>query len=81
MRTTYEQLRGQPEFLNCNVHRISSEVQVRNLWLTRKSSERFQTRAEAQYNTTFEVIVGIGDYASKSHFFHNLICKIERDGR
>ncbi|KAH7722801.1 Protein GRD-15 [Aphelenchoides avenae] len=66
MRTTYDQLRGQPEFLNCNVHRISNEV---------------QTRAEAQYNTTFEVIVGIGDYASKSHFFHNLICKIEREGR
>ena len=46
-----------------------------------KFHELLQMRAEETFNTTFEVVAGVGDYASKSHFYHNLICKIERESR
>ncbi|KAI1697564.1 ground-like domain-containing protein [Ditylenchus destructor] len=40
--------------------------------------DRLQENLEANFNTTFEVVVGRGDYASKSRFYEDLICKIRR---
>ncbi|KAI1723178.1 ground-like domain-containing protein [Ditylenchus destructor] len=44
-------------------------------------ADQLQERAEQHFNTTFEVIVGTGDYASKSHFLENYICKVRRNRR
>ncbi|TMS35059.1 hypothetical protein L596_002535 [Steinernema carpocapsae] len=51
---------------NCNVQQLASKL---------------NENAEKAFNTSFESIAGIGDYASKSHFFSNFICKVEREGR
>uniref|UniRef100_A0A914C462 Ground-like domain-containing protein n=1 Tax=Acrobeloides nanus TaxID=290746 RepID=A0A914C462_9BILA len=51
---------------SCNVQQIANGI---------------QKAIEGHFNSTFEVIAGIGDYASKSHFYHNYICKMERDNR
>uniref|UniRef100_A0A914Z7N4 Ground-like domain-containing protein n=1 Tax=Panagrolaimus superbus TaxID=310955 RepID=A0A914Z7N4_9BILA len=44
-------------------------------------ANRVQDLAEKRFNTTFEALAGISDYASKSNFYHNYICKVERDNR
>lgn len=36
---------------------------------------RLQNKAERQFQTSFEVVVAVGDFASKAHFKNNLICK------
>ncbi|KAI1695586.1 ground-like domain-containing protein [Ditylenchus destructor] len=44
-------------------------------------ADRVQANLEGQFNTTFEVVVGHGDYASKSNFHQNYICKVRRGRR
>jgi hypothetical protein len=67
MYDTFMQLKtSRPQWSSCNIQKIATEV---------------QRNAEQKYGTEFEVIVGIGDYASKSHFYSDLICKIEADGK
>ncbi|KAL3107840.1 hypothetical protein niasHT_017072 [Heterodera trifolii] len=53
-------------FHNCNIQKISSTV---------------QSFAEKQFNISFEVVTGLTDYASKSHFYSNYICKVQRGNR
>ncbi|CAJ0570818.1 unnamed protein product, partial [Mesorhabditis spiculigera] len=38
-----------------------------------------EERYEKKFGTPFETITGIGDFASKSHFYSDLICKIKRE--
>uniref|UniRef100_A0A914N0L7 Ground-like domain-containing protein n=1 Tax=Meloidogyne incognita TaxID=6306 RepID=A0A914N0L7_MELIC len=69
MRDAYKELlqeKGEDIFHRSNLQKITNRVQA----LT-----------EAKFNTTFEVITAISDFASKSHFWSNHICKIHRDGR
>ncbi|KAH7715865.1 GRD-6 protein [Aphelenchoides avenae] len=44
----------------CNIHQFSLVL---------------ANRAEREFQTSFEVIVGVGDFAAKAHFKDNLICK------
>uniref|UniRef100_A0AC35TXI1 Ground-like domain-containing protein n=1 Tax=Rhabditophanes sp. KR3021 TaxID=114890 RepID=A0AC35TXI1_9BILA len=48
---------------------------------TQSIANEIQSSAQSKFNKTFETIAGIGDYASKSHFYSNLICKVEQGGR
>jgi hypothetical protein len=67
MHDSFMELRqSRPGWSSCNIHQIASRV---------------QENAERMFNTTFEVISGVGDYASRSHFYSDLICKIEQDGK
>ncbi|CAK5029562.1 unnamed protein product [Meloidogyne enterolobii] len=69
MRDAYKELlqeKGEDIFHRSNLQKITNRVQA----LT-----------EAKFNTTSEVITAISDFASKSHFWSNHICKIHRDGR
>ncbi|KAL3107203.1 hypothetical protein niasHT_011922 [Heterodera trifolii] len=67
MKMAFNELtNSEDNFHRCNVQQIANKVQL---------------MSEDRFNTTFEVITGIGDYASRSHFFHNYICKIEKDDR
>ncbi|KAK0395337.1 hypothetical protein QR680_001237 [Steinernema hermaphroditum] len=65
---TYDELKKSQDgkWKNCNVQQLASKL---------------SENAEKAFNTTFESIAGIDDYASKSHFFSNFICKVEREGR
>lgn len=67
MKEAFDELKNsRPDWTSCNIHQIAHKV---------------QQKAEKEFNTNFEVISGVGDYASKSHFYSNLICKIEREGK
>lgn len=66
MDQSYLELSSRPGWTSCNIQQIANRV---------------QKNAEEAYNTTFEIVVGVGDYASKSHFYSDLICKIEVDGK
>lgn len=68
MKEAFQSLLGEygQDFHRCNLQKIANRVQM---------------TAEQQFNTPFEIVVGIRDFASRSHFWQNLICKIERDGR
>uniref|UniRef100_A0A915DLV3 Ground-like domain-containing protein n=1 Tax=Ditylenchus dipsaci TaxID=166011 RepID=A0A915DLV3_9BILA len=44
-------------------------------------ADRLQANIEGRMNTTFEIIVGRGDFASKSRFFGNFICKVRQEKR
>uniref|UniRef100_A0A914I5M8 Ground-like domain-containing protein n=1 Tax=Globodera rostochiensis TaxID=31243 RepID=A0A914I5M8_GLORO len=61
-----ELVSAEDDFQRCNVQQIANKVQA---------------LSEDRFNTSFEVISGIGDFASRSHFFHNLICKIKQSDR
>ncbi|KAI6178886.1 Ground-like domain-containing protein [Aphelenchoides besseyi] len=61
VRSFNELKESRADWSSCNLQQISNRVQ-QNL--------------EREYNTSFEVIVGVGDYASR-----NLICKVELDGK
>uniref|UniRef100_A0AC34GVK8 Ground-like domain-containing protein n=1 Tax=Panagrolaimus sp. ES5 TaxID=591445 RepID=A0AC34GVK8_9BILA len=64
----YDELKNSKEgkWSSCNIQQIANRV---------------QQLAEKRFNTTFEAMAGISDYASKSNFYHNYICKVERDNR
>uniref|UniRef100_A0A915EHQ3 Ground-like domain-containing protein n=1 Tax=Ditylenchus dipsaci TaxID=166011 RepID=A0A915EHQ3_9BILA len=67
IKDTYNNLVGSSyNFNRCNVQKMANSI---------------QKAAEERFNTTFEVLAGVGDYASKSHFFQNYICKVELEGR
>uniref|UniRef100_A0A914DPI8 Ground-like domain-containing protein n=1 Tax=Acrobeloides nanus TaxID=290746 RepID=A0A914DPI8_9BILA len=68
MHETVEELKASRDgtWKSCNVQAISNKV---------------QKKAEERFNLTFEVISGISDFASKSHFYMNNICKTHNDGR
>ncbi|EGT59704.1 hypothetical protein CAEBREN_13304 [Caenorhabditis brenneri] len=46
-----------------------------------KMSTMLASISESVFGTDFEAISAIGDFASKIHFYHNYVCKMERDGR
>uniref|UniRef100_A0A0N4Z586 Ground-like domain-containing protein n=1 Tax=Parastrongyloides trichosuri TaxID=131310 RepID=A0A0N4Z586_PARTI len=50
----------------CNIQEIANKI---------------QSHAQDQFSLNFESIAGIGDFASKSNFYGNNICKIEVGGR
>uniref|UniRef100_A0A183BMS0 Ground-like domain-containing protein n=1 Tax=Globodera pallida TaxID=36090 RepID=A0A183BMS0_GLOPA len=67
MKMAFDELvSAEDGFQRCNVQQIANKV---------------QSLSEDRFNTSFEVVSGIGDFASRSHFFHNLICKIKQNGR
>ncbi|XGW20773.1 hypothetical protein V3C99_004059 [Haemonchus contortus] len=66
MRDVLDELTRDKRWLNCNVQKIANSV---------------QNRTQSIFNTEFETVAGLGDYASKTHFYHDLICKIEYQGR
>ncbi|GMS82821.1 hypothetical protein PENTCL1PPCAC_4996, partial [Pristionchus entomophagus] len=63
---TFANLTADPKFQNCNVQKIANEL---------------QSRAQDAFGTEFEAISAIGDFASKTHFYSDLICKTEKQGR
>ncbi|CAJ0564833.1 unnamed protein product, partial [Mesorhabditis spiculigera] len=66
LKDAYQLLDKKTGWMNCNSQQISNAV---------------QERCEKKFGTPFETITGIGDFASKSHFYSDLICKIKREGR
>uniref|UniRef100_A0A1I7WB36 Ground-like domain-containing protein n=1 Tax=Heterorhabditis bacteriophora TaxID=37862 RepID=A0A1I7WB36_HETBA len=66
MKRSYKKLKMENNFHDCNVHKIAN---------------RLQRDCEKMFNASFEVIVGIDDFALKAHFAGDLMCKIEQDGR
>ncbi|ETN74838.1 ground-like domain protein [Necator americanus] len=66
MRDTYDELSSDPKWQSCNVQKIANTL---------------QNKTQTVFNMDFEALVGLGDFASKSHFYSDLICKVEVDGR
>lgn len=66
MRQAYYDLASQPNFQPCNIQLMANHL---------------QKRLQTQFNSSFETVAGLGDFASKSHFYSNYICKIEVGGR
>lgn len=61
MRSFSELKNSKPNWSSANINQITTQV---------------QRNAEHEFGMQFEVIVGVGDYASKSQFFSDKICKI-----
>ncbi|CAJ0959869.1 unnamed protein product, partial [Mesorhabditis belari] len=57
---------NQGEWKNCNTQKIANSL---------------QEKCQEKFGTDFETITGVGDFASKAHFYSDLICKTEKDGR
>jgi hypothetical protein len=55
-----------PQWNNANVQAIANFV---------------QQRSQDMFGEEFEIVVGIGDFVTASHFYKDLLCKIEREGR
>ncbi|KAK6054391.1 ground-like domain protein [Cooperia oncophora] len=66
MRKSYRKLRMGQRFNECSVQRIAN---------------RIQSDSERVFNTTFETVVGIDDFAIRAHFAGDLMCKIQEGGR
>ncbi|KAL6737270.1 hypothetical protein Aduo_010926 [Ancylostoma duodenale] len=66
MRRSFRKLRRAHRFHECSVQKIAN---------------RIQTDCENVFNTTFEVVVGIDDFAIRAHFAGDLMCKIQEGGR
>ncbi|KAK0413321.1 hypothetical protein QR680_006734 [Steinernema hermaphroditum] len=66
MESTYKELRKNPKFNSCNVGVIATAV---------------QKTAEKEFNTPFESIAALEDFAQKVHFSGDMVCKIEIDGK
>ncbi|KAK5973571.1 Ground domain-containing protein, partial [Trichostrongylus colubriformis] len=66
MRDVMEELTADKDWQTCNVQKIANTL---------------QNRTQSIFNTEFEALAGLGDFASKTHFYHDLICKIEFQGR
>ncbi|CAJ0608596.1 unnamed protein product [Cylicocyclus nassatus] len=66
IRDAFDDLSSDPKWQTCNVQQIANVL---------------QNRSQSVFNTDFEALVGLGDFASKTHFFSDLICKIEVQGR
>ncbi|CAJ0603801.1 unnamed protein product [Cylicocyclus nassatus] len=66
MRRSFRKLRRAHRFHECSVQKIAN---------------RIQKDCENVFNTTFEVVVGIDDFAIRAHFAGDLMCKIQEGGR
>ncbi|EPB74259.1 ground-like domain protein [Ancylostoma ceylanicum] len=66
MRDVFDELASDPKWQPCNVQKIANAL---------------QNRTQSVFNTDFEALAGLGDFASKTHFYSDLICKIEVQGR
>ncbi|VDM56401.1 unnamed protein product, partial [Angiostrongylus costaricensis] len=66
MKQVFDELTSDGKWNRCNVQKLANNL---------------QNRTESVFNTKFEVLVGLGDFASKSHFQGDLICKIEIQDR
>nr|CDJ82403.1 Ground region domain containing protein [Haemonchus contortus] len=66
MRKSYRKLRSGHHFHDCSVQKIAN---------------RIQSDSELVFNTTFETVVGIDDFAIRAHFAGDLMCKIQEGGR
>ncbi|KHN81882.1 hypothetical protein Tcan_12773 [Toxocara canis] len=68
MRTTFNQLKSSHKgtFQTCNTQKIANVM---------------QENLQRSFNSTFETVAAIGDFASKIHFFSDHVCKLEIDGR
>ncbi|WKY07712.1 hypothetical protein Q1695_007296 [Nippostrongylus brasiliensis] len=66
MRRSFRKLRKAFKFHECSVQRIANRIQM---------------DTELVFNTTFETIVGIDDFAIRAHFAGDLMCKIQEGGR
>ncbi|VDN01350.1 unnamed protein product [Thelazia callipaeda] len=62
MYNVYSQIMTDSKFHRCNIQFIANEM-----------NKHLQTH----FNSSFETVVGLGDFASKSHFYSNQICKIK----
>ncbi|KAI6175461.1 Ground-like domain-containing protein [Aphelenchoides bicaudatus] len=62
MLRSFDELKNsRPDWSSANINQITTQV---------------QRNAEHEFGIQFEVIAGVGDYASKSHFYSDKICKI-----
>ncbi|KAJ1355275.1 hypothetical protein KIN20_012611 [Parelaphostrongylus tenuis] len=66
MRQSYRKLRKTYHFHECSVQKIVNRIQM---------------DCEQAFNTTFETIVGLDDFAMRVHFAGDLMCKIQEGGR
>uniref|UniRef100_A0A1I7X3W4 Ground-like domain-containing protein n=1 Tax=Heterorhabditis bacteriophora TaxID=37862 RepID=A0A1I7X3W4_HETBA len=66
MVETYTEMEARPKFHTCNVQALATNL---------------QSYAQQRFNTTFETIVGLEDFAQKVHFGGDLVCKVELGGR
>ncbi|TKR88774.1 hypothetical protein L596_012963 [Steinernema carpocapsae] len=66
MESTYKTLRKNPKFNACNVGVIATAI---------------QKKAEMEFQTPFESIAALEDFAQKVHFSGDMVCKIEIDGK
>ncbi|KAK5983376.1 Ground domain protein [Trichostrongylus colubriformis] len=66
MRRSYRKLQKGYRFHECSVQKIAN---------------RIQRDSENVFNTTFETVVGIDDFAVRAHFAGDLMCKIQEGGR
>lgn len=66
MRRSFRKLRKAHRFHDCSVQKIANRIQL---------------DAENVFNTTFETVVGIDDFALRAHFAGDLMCKIQEGGR
>lgn len=66
MSETFKTLKKDPKFNSCNIGAISSAI---------------QRAAEEMFQTPFEAITGLEDFAQTIHFSDDLVCKIEVDGK
>ncbi|KAI1731194.1 ground-like domain-containing protein [Ditylenchus destructor] len=61
--------------------RIKRAGEDATLYKLDQISAAIQRSLEERYCTTFEVVVGNSDFASKSHFYENFLCKVRHNGR
>ncbi|PIO69112.1 ground-like domain protein [Teladorsagia circumcincta] len=66
MRKSFRKLQIGEHFHECSVQKIANKI---------------QSDSEHVFNTTFETVVGIDDFAIRAHFAGDLMCKIQEGGR
>lgn len=66
LRSFNELKKSKPNWSSANIDQISMQV---------------QKNAEQHFGIQFEVIVGVGDFASKSNFYSDKLCKINWEYR
>ncbi|VDO98163.1 unnamed protein product [Heligmosomoides polygyrus] len=66
MKDVFDELTADGKWQTCNIQKIANAL---------------QNRTQSTFDTDFEALAGLGDFASKTHFYSDLICKIEVQGR
>ncbi|CAB3404336.1 unnamed protein product [Caenorhabditis bovis] len=67
-----------------NVMKDTVEEMIRNKWKScniQQMANLLQQKCQDAFGTDFETIAGVGDFASKIHFYSDYVCKMERQGR